>query len=351
MSFSYKVISSYKTPKISIHIDIHNKNRTLRIFRIYKEIKEYKTLFNYLNYYNLSTYQYLYPIQSNQAIKCIFCHKTVHDIASQKRPHVIPFLLGNFFLLHHEECNECNSHFGETLECELDKYLKPYRTLNRQKNRRGNLISTNFSKTRAFKYDETKNQYFIELLKNEINFNHENKIVTLDLKNEVYSPLLVYKAMIKILFGLLPRDHLKNFESLRKWIINKDNSYSILTPLSLIKTRLSGFSKHILDIVILHQNISSLEDFKENPKNEKFEYIASIRFGVVAFDLPLISDLCLEKFQILKESDMDVAFLFPTIPKYGFPNNKELLDFSSTEKLSTSEKIHFSFDKVKENEI
>lgn len=352
MSYSYAYKPTYRTLDLSIDIEIFNKARAVGIRQMFETINEYVPLFNYLNHQNLTKYFYLYPIENNQIKKCIFCHKTSHEVTFEKKPHVIPYLLGNQFLLHHEECDECNKFFGETLECELDKYLKPYRTLNRQKNRKGNLIKTDFSPKRSFRFDENRNQYLIELREDEIVFNHETNTVTLNLKQEKYSPLLVYKAFMKILFGLLPREHLPKFENLRKWIIDRDNNSKFLSPLSVIKTRLPGFTRTPLDVFIFHKNYSSLDEFKiKLPIKENFEYLGYIRFGNIVFETPLFSDLCFEKLKAMKESGMKLEFSFPIIPKPGFPTNKELLDFSETEKVRNKEQIYFSYDTIIENEI
>lgn len=351
MRYLYAYKSTYITKKISFTLEIFKEAKILSIFQMFKKISEYKILFNYINYKSLTDHHYLYPLAEDQIKKCIFCHKTELEASFLIRPHVIPFLLGNTFLLHYEECDDCNNFFGETLECELDKYLKPYRTLGRQKNRKGNYINTVFTPKRSFRYDENKNLYFIELLKDEVTFSIESNTMVVDIKQEKFSPVLVYRAMIKIIFGLLPREHLSRFENLRKWIIDQDVNSKIISPLNLIRTRLPGFPKTSLDVYILHKNISSLEEFKSNPCKENFEYIACIRFGTVAFDIPLFSDLCFEKLKIMKNLNMNLEFSLPAIPQPGFSTDREVLDFSETKKVKNYEKLYFSYDKIIENKI
>lgn len=348
--YAYK--SPYGQPKLSIELEIFNRNRIIGIYQIFDGIKEYRSLFKYEDYAHLSKDFHLYPLENNTFKKCIFCHKTSDDVDFEKHPHVIPYLLGNHFLLHYEECDDCNKHFGETLESELDKYFKPYRTLNRLKNRKGNLINTNFNKNRSFKFDENQNKFMIQLQEDEFNLNYDSNKVTIDFKQEKYTPVQVYKAFMKIFFGLLPRDHLHKFEHLRKWIINKDQNIKIFSPLTVIKTRLDGFTKTPLDVSILYKKVSSLDEFKTTlPIKENFEYLGYIRFANVVLEIPIFSDLVFEKFKVMKDSGMKLEFSFPYIPKPGYPTNNELVDFSETRQIKSKEQIFFSYDGVIEKRL
>lgn len=349
---NYINISPYTIVKFDINLEIYNKLKTLSIRRLLIAIDEYNPIFNYLDYSDLSDDHYLYPIENTHEKKCIFCHKTSNEITFIKKPHVIPFLLGNSFLLHHEECDECNTFFGEVLECELDKYLKPHRTLNRLKNRKGNLINTIISGERSFKFNETSNSYDFKLQEEEFHFVQDSNTITFKIKQEKHSPMLVYKAFMKIFFGLLPRNHLYKFEKLRKWIIERNDSLILFSPLNVIKTRLEGFSTSTLDVIIFHKETSTLEQFKMNSaKKEDFEYLGYIRFGSIVIEVPLFTDLNFEKLKYMSNHNIKPEFSFPNIPKPGFPQNYELLDFSETRRIKTEEKMFFSFEKITENEI
>jgi len=351
ISYAYKSAYSNSSLNLSIDLEIYNKAKTIFIHQIKNGIKEYNVLFNYLDYSKLTELNFLYPIDHQQPIKCIFCHKTSEETKFGKDPHVIPYLLGNPFLLHYEECNECNSYFGETLECELDKYLKPYRTLNRLKNRSGNLIRTDFSPKRSFRYEEAQNTYFFDLLENELSFDHDKNTATIHVKREKHSPLLVYKALMKIFFGLLPREHLSKFENLRQWIIDRDKNSKIFSPLTVIKTRLNGYSTATLDVIILHKPVTTIEEFQKSPARENYEYLGYIRFGSITFEIPLLTDLSFEKLNIMKQSNIKTEFSFPHIPKPGYPIDYEILDFSETKKIRDVETMYFGYTKMTETKL
>ncbi|ENV91138.1 hypothetical protein F938_03637 [Acinetobacter bereziniae LMG 1003 = CIP 70.12] len=345
MNFAYK--STYRIRSFSLELFIWNKERIETIIQMLIKISTYKPLFNYSEYRNIQENKYLYEIDNHEFKKCIFCLKDSNQTSFEKIPHVIPYLLGNNYLLHYEECDKCNEYFGNTLECELDKYVTPHRTLNRLKNRSGNLISTNLGKNRQFKFDQSKETYTGDFYEDEITFAENSNIVTFKLKQNKYVPMTVYKSLMKISYGLLPREHLNNFEKLRQWIINPDVNFKLFSPMNVVKTRLDGFSTSVLDFIILHKKVSNLDEFNENlPLKEDFEYLVFFRFGSIVLEFPLFTDLCFEKLSVLKEKNLPLEFNLPNIPKPGYPTNREIIDFSDTIKKSTSEPMYFQYDRV-----
>ena len=343
--YTYAYTSPYSQPYLSIELEIFNKDRAIIIDQIIKNFNKYKIIFSFKNYKNLSEYTYLHPLENHQLKKCIFCDRTSNEVSFKKRPHVIPYLLGNHFLLHYEECDECNEHFGKTLEDALDKYLKPHRTLNQQKNRQGDFIKTVLGRNKEFKYDHENNKYLIKLDEKNVTYEADSKTITFTFNQEPYCPLLVYKAFMKILFGLLPRDQLYKFESLRNWIINPDQNFKFISPLHVLKTGLDGLAETPLDIVICHQEVSTLENFKISmPAQEHFEYIAMIRFGNKFFELPIFTDLNLLKKDYMKSINKPFSFTLTHFPKHNHPNY-EVIDFSESSKIKTKELFNFKITK------
>lgn len=348
----YAYFLAYKIKSININLYIWNQDRINTISSILKKISTYKPLFNYHDFKDLKDDHYLYELHEMENKKCIFCLKDSSQVSFIKKPHVIPYLLGNNYLLHYEECDECNEFFGKTLECELDKYLTPHRTLNKLKNRRGNLIKTELSKNRSFRFDQDKNIYTGELLEDELLFNKNSNHVTINLKQNKYSPMLVFKALMKIFYGLLPREHLYKFEKLREWIISRDNNFVLISPLSVVKTRLNGFSTSTLDIIILHKETTTIDEFKiELPEKEDFEFLAFLRFGHIVFEFPIFTDLFFKKIDFLQKNNLDNSFNLPYLPKPNFPANKEIIDFSESKKIVNTEPVYFTFNKVIKNEL
>ncbi|MFT0694125.1 hypothetical protein ACDX34_08335 [Acinetobacter bereziniae] len=201
------------------------------------------------------------------------------------------------------------------------------------------------------RFDQTLNMFTGELDEDDVSFDANSNIVTFKLNQNKYCPMLVYKALMKIFYGLVPRNHLSKFEILRKWIINTDNNFIPFSPLNVYKSRLEGFGTNILDLIIFHKHVTNLEEFKEClPTEEDFEYLVQLRFGHIILEFPIFSDICYEKLLILKENNLPTKFNFPYIPKQGFPQIEETIDFSETRKIKNKESMYFSFDKfTKEN--
>lgn len=338
MKYAYNK-SSYQIRSLNLELFIWNKEKNF----IFSKISEYTPLFNYHDFKDLKEIKHLYEIDNPELKKCIFCLKDSNQTKFKKFPHVIPYLLGNTYLLHHEECDECNTIFGKTIECELDKYMTPLRTLNRVTNRSGNLIHTQLGRNRDFKFDLERKIYTGELGKDQTNL--ENSNPSFNLRQHKYRPMLVYKAFLKIFFGLLPREHLSKFENIRKWIINPDNNFQLFTPMNVKKTKLDFFSTSILDVIIFHKDVTNLDEFKQNlPIKEDFEYLAILRFGHVVFQFPIFTDLCFQKLKFMKENNLPLEFNLPNIPYFSFTTDSEDIDFSETNIISTNETIYFQYD-------
>ena len=158
-------------------------------------------------------------------------------------------------------------------------------------------------------------------------------------------------ALMKIFFGLLPREHLSKFENLRQWIIDRDKNSKIFSPLTVIKTRLNGYSTATLDVIILHKPVTTIEEFQKSPARENYEYLGYIRFGSITFEIPLLTDLSFEKLNIMKQSNIKTEFSFPHIPKPGYPIDYEILDFSETKKIRDVETMYFGYTKMTETKL
>lgn len=345
MNYTYG--TTFSKQIIELKLDILCIERLINISEVKRKISTYDILFDYENYHNLSEKTFLYNLVDTNNRKCAFCLKNSDESKFIKDAHVIPFLLGNNFLLHYDECDDCNEHFGRTIECEFDKYLTPYRTLNRTRNRTGNLINTDLGNKRSFRFDESKNAYVGELFEENISFDENSNIATFDLTINKYIPALVFKALMKICYGVLPREHRYRFEKLREWIITKDNNLTFFSPLTVIKTQINGYCSKILDLKIFHKKNSDLSNFEALlPTNEDFEYLVQLRFGNIVLEFPILSDLCLEKMIILMNNNRLAQANFPYIPKYGFPPVTEIIDFSQNEKIKGKESFSIFVESI-----
>lgn len=342
---NYKIQTTYLIKSFNFNLEIYFTVKQKNIIKLFKNMSQYKTLFNYLEYSKIEEFTYLYPLGENEKKTCIYCLKNSDNVKFDKKPHVISQLLGNRFLLHYEECDECNSHFGSTLETQLDNFLKPYRTLNGSETRSNQPIKTmSIDHKEVFKFNKSEKKFIINSKIENAIFDENKRIFTLKVDLHKHRPSDVYKAFMKILFGLLPRNHLCHFEHLRKWIINRDPYFKLYSPLNVIKTRLEGFQNTNLQIEIFYKPSHTLEVFKElRPDTEPFEYIGVIRYGSIVFDIPLMSDECFRKLDFMKSLGKKLSFTSPIILKPGLPEKYSILDLSETNKITNKETLYFDY--------
>lgn len=185
--------------------------------------------------------------------ECRFCNKSSPNVSFKSLAHAVPEFLGNHQLIIHNECDSCNTFFSEHLENHLDKYTKPYRSVGQIKGKK---------KIPKYKSKDHKSRFSID---NEsgitISASTENDFAEIDLDNnkikldfhrEPYIPSAVYKCLVKIALSVISEEELKTFSHALNWIQNKDHSKLVMTPLSLLVTRVPGpqpFPKMIVKVL------------------------------------------------------------------------------------------------------
>ena len=313
-----------------------NKN----LMKINRNLKDYDYIFSYNDYRLLQKDHYLYDLNNNPK-NCIFCLRLEPEVTFSTRPHVIPEFLGNRYLLHYEECDSCNSYFSSTLEDSLDKYTKIYRTLDRIKNKKRKLVQYNSINQKSYmKFIKNKENSFIFQQEKNIRqtINKEKNEITHFFEIEKHKPMNVYKAFMKLLYGLLPRDQHKNFTILRQWIMDAEKSVPLLSPLYILKTFIPGFDKKDLHINILHNK-------KDDCDSKKFSYIALISFGNIAFEMPIFNDNSL-----IKSISDNEKIEFPRHPLFyngEFLNDSsQLINLSGNEFIVSEEPIIFGYSHI-----
>jgi hypothetical protein len=151
---------------------------------------------------------------------CRFCGKRAPEVSFRKTAHIIPELMGNRNLISDCECDSCNDLFS-TYEDAFAKFLGISRTLSSSKGREGIPTFKNPDK----KLEARKNEKADGLL---INFegmdnqyfevDESGKKLTIKTTRHPYKPIHVYKALLKIAFGLLPEGELPNYEQCRLFL-------------------------------------------------------------------------------------------------------------------------------------
>ncbi|MDA3501874.1 HNH endonuclease [Acinetobacter baumannii] len=298
----------------------------------------YEFLFKYFDYSDLDTETHLYP-KSDDPLVCIFCLKSEPDVSFNNKPHVIPYFLGNKYLLHYEECDECNAYFSSSLEDALDKYTAVFRTVGRIKNRKRKITAiTSLNNKFSYNFNSVIGAFEIQGEGYHKYINDDgigNLKINFDIKK--HRPSDVYKGFMKIFYGLLPPEHRKNFNELRSWIMDPDPSNFLIKPVKIVRTFMPYFKDYPLVVNILHTE----ESFEKT--NNSFDYMGLIAFGNIIYEMPIISDRFLKYVDELKHKNQLLNFDLKLQPKpiHSFESN--IIDLSNTEKITDSFSVIFSY--------
>lgn len=341
-----KLYANYNNTEVSYPITYsegkHKVSDRMRYKRLSKKIvenmKEYVPIFDNRDYLSLDRYTYIYPFEESGK-KCAFCLKSEPLVSFKNKPHVIPEFLGNKYLLHYDECDQCNSKFGETIERELSEYLRPRRAFSKIKSKKGKYVSS-YSKSRdeEFKFSEEKVSYIIPV-SDKLNLDFENKEFAYVCEIAEYTPINVYKGLMKVLYGLLPREHRINFNFIRDFLIgDKLDEVSDKIPIKVISTFMpyNNLSSPYVSILCKSKNTSMNEVLQE----AFFEYIGIICFGNTVFEIPMYCDKDVEKAINKRKISLTLA------PKPYGSFRREIEDLNGRERVVSEYPLNFGYNTI-----
>lgn len=196
------------------------------------------------------------------AKKCRFCGKIYNKTFFSDIAHAIPQSIGNDLLFLNEECDKCNHFFGEGIETNFDKIVKPYRSFYHIRGKNG--IPSLKSKDKASRVDfnEKDKISVIQEKKNhpKIYEDKKNKIISYHVDIESYVPVAVYKALVKMAISIMEEKYLKYFQQTIIWLLDENHNHKYMTPLKIIKKFHPGPLDCPTPIIYLYFN----KDFQKN---------------------------------------------------------------------------------------
>ena len=155
---------------------------------------------------------------------CRYCNRAVPEVTFKKTAHVIPSLLGNRYLICDYECDDCNSLFSR-FESSFAAYIGLMRTVTSLS--RGNRVPKHNVSKSPVKTDTIK---LIEQNKNAVCFTFKDEPEKIDkgliipFQKEPYTPIHVYKILLKMALSLMPHEYVEKYRHLMRFIINDENS-------------------------------------------------------------------------------------------------------------------------------
>lgn len=149
-------------------------------------------------------------------------------------------MMGNRSIVDSLECDSCNKIFGIKLEDSFAKYLLPHRPFCRikgrtgfitYKDRRQRISAENIERVRVTLADN------ISLKKSIVD---KVSILEFSLVRQPYSPIAIYKTLIKIAISFMSnRDHQK-FPGLKTWLLEEEHVERNGIPSDVLEWELSG---------------------------------------------------------------------------------------------------------------
>lgn len=190
--------------------------------------KSLKSFFEYYEIENIVLHPDKKPkLKTKAERKCRFCNKSMPAVKFKKDAHLFPQLMGNRNIVTDFECDNCNSFFGK-YENDLANFMGLSRTLSFLKGQDGLPKFKNPDKNLIVgEEDETNNRRRINLLSVGLENDHfkidqENKKLTINSVRHPFTPIKVFKVLLKIGYSLLPENELNDYQNLKKILMSNE---------------------------------------------------------------------------------------------------------------------------------
>lgn len=173
---------------------------------------------------------------------CRFCSNginTIKKVTFNNKAHVIPEALGNKGLITYEECDECNSKFGKTIEKDLISFFDIFRVFYGVNGKNGIPILKFNDKTQMKHLTKKEvdgiikkenlgltkeiNENLIVIISQNIHFNDNTKTlhVPLEVDNKIATGN-IYKTLCKMVISLVEFNELKYLQRTISWINSEE---------------------------------------------------------------------------------------------------------------------------------
>lgn len=321
--------------------------KALLFFIKVKETMESDPRYFWKKYESIGTTNNWTPNPDKSSV-CRYCGKNNLEVTFKEKTHLLPELLGQNGCLTYDECDQCNKLFSK-YESHLSKFLRPYltlmavkgkkkipvfqsRTLDRSENTRTVMQIGSSNKRELLIQDD--DDYYIDETTNTL---------CIHFRKEQYRPNYIYKSLLKIGLGLLPKEfddfNQKSFE----WLTNRSNEISYFPITYFTTLKRTYFNNPVAELYRTKKIFSHEEEFPE--------YILILKFAnqVIQLFLPF-SD------ESLRINNGQRNLIFTLFPAYFFdrlkpPGKIEIKQYNLgvDEMVSENQNVHFSFQEVNYN--
>lgn len=182
----------------------------------------YDVAFSYVH--NLGETQVIVD-QPDKDKVCRFCGKQSPEVKFKKKAHAISEMIGNKEFVLKSECDTCNSFFGQRLEDDFGKYLGLGRTLSQIFGKDG--VPSYKSRDGKCRIDYTDKGLVIQVKEdNESIIKRKDHMIFYAVRDS-YTPIAVYKSIVKMALSLIPYEQIPHFEDTIDWLKEKSHQDSL----------------------------------------------------------------------------------------------------------------------------
>jgi hypothetical protein len=200
-------------------------------------IDDHKKLFDrFIDYYEIE--DLIFEPDRKDKLKpkneriCRFCNKQIPEVTFKKDAHVMPELMGNRNLISDFECDVCN-HFFSKYEDELARFMGLSRTLSFMRGKEGlPKFKTPDKNLIVGKDEESGDPKRIQLVSigqenNHFEIDKDKKTLTVNSVKHPYTPIKVFKALLKVALSLVEGSELANFPKAFKILMSDEHDDKI----------------------------------------------------------------------------------------------------------------------------
>ena len=176
--------------------------------------------------------------------------------------HAIPELLGNKSIFTNYECDDCNRFFGSGIENDLGSWTKPSRTFARIRGKTGVPSIKRDGSRQRWRIDHDNTGFHFRHIEGDPIFvvDEEKKQLRFALKQDVFTPVAVLRAFVKIGLALIPEEELENFREALSWIRDPDHAKPFVAQFPLFYTFQPGPMPADQIVFIFMRRIKSVRD-------------------------------------------------------------------------------------------
>ena len=193
---------------------------------------------------------------------CRFCGKDETNTSFRLEAHAIPELLGNKSISSNYECDDCNQFFGSGIENDLGNWTKPSRTIARIRGKTGVPSIKKGGTDQGWRIDYDAAGFHFKDYESDPHFvvDEEKRQLRVVLTRDVFTPIAVLKAFVKIGLTLLPPEEVPNFKETLSWIREADHTRPFVAEFPVFHTFQPGPMRNDLLVAMIMRRRESISD-------------------------------------------------------------------------------------------